>query len=211
MKQIFLTLFLFADAATGGAVAAVAEFTSELLTKLKAEKKLLWAELIKHEDPDTKEALEAKMNVWKKDGEIKSEIQRLELEAAKQKLDEQRNLRLGMNKAQFDAYDKLLAAKAVKNAKPEDIAAAQTAFDTAKELVDNELLAKYAKSSLAKAGTDGTKAGKPATSENKYKILDLYRAGKKHSEIIAETGIPDSTVWHTINNAIVKDGEPKLH
>jgi uncharacterized membrane protein len=191
---------------------AVAAVDSPALQTLKAEKKALWAELIKHEDPDTKEALEAKMNVWKKDGEIKAEIARLESEANAQKIAEQRNIRLQLNTAQLSAYAALLAEQANKKATPESIAALQTAFDTAKEAVDNELLAKYAKSAVAKKSSDGeTKETSEAAEAKKTAILALYRAGKKHSEIETETGYPRSTVWHVINNAITKDGEPKLH
>lgn len=168
---------------------------SPALQTLKAEKKALWAELIKHEDPDTKEALDAKMNVWKKDGEIKAEIQRLEKEAADQKIAEQRNIRLGLNTAQLNAYDNLNKVRADKKSTPEQISAAQTAFDTAKELVDNELLAKYAKSSPAKAdGAAKAEKGEKGAKTDEV-CFPLFAEGKTAKEVEEITGIPRSTVW----------------
>jgi hypothetical protein len=198
-----------AAVATGG---AITELTSAVLVALKAEKKALWSELIKHEDPDTKEALEAKMNVWKKDGEIKAEIQRLESEANAQKIAEQRNIRLQLNTLQLDALRALIAEQSKKSPNAETVTTLQAAFDTAKEAVDNELLAKYAKSAVVKKSENGeTKETSEAAAAKKATILALYRSGKKHAEIETETGFARSTVWHVINNAITKEGEPKLH
>ena len=74
MKNSFLTAGI-ADNATG---AVAPELTSENLTALKATRKAAWAEMLKHEDPDTAEALAAKQAVWKIDGEIAAEKQSLQ-------------------------------------------------------------------------------------------------------------------------------------
>lgn len=193
--------FLYA-AIEAVAGAAVAVAISAKLDELKSKYAEAWAKMIAVTDPTSQEAIDAKMAVWKLDGEInaeKAEIKKAENEA---KVAEMRNERLALNKAQFTAYDALLAVKFDKKAKPEDVSAAETAFNTAKELVDNELLAKYASSSAGRksvAKTDGA-SEQSASGEHKAKIIEMFLAGKSHKDIQDETGIPRSTVWHTINN-----------
>lgn len=196
-----------ADAATGGAIAP--ELTSETLTTLKASRKTAWAEMLKHEDPDTAEALAAKQAVWKIDGEIAAEKQNLQKAVNDAKLAESRKERLQLNENQFTAYDNLRTLKADKKSTPEQIAEAQTAFDTAKELVNNELLNKFgaAKKSVSKDG----EASNESKSASKAAILEAYKSGRTHAQIEADGIAPRSTVWHVIDKAIKAGEVEKLH
>lgn len=189
-----------AATATDSAGTITPEPTSELLTKLQGDYKTAWAEMLKHADPLSKEAKDAKMAVWKIEGEINNEIAAIAKKANDAKIAELRNARLALNQTQLDKYAVVLQLRADKKADPAKLAQAETEFATAKEAVDNELLAKYASSSSAKKTvvTDGN----PSTDGDAKKaaILELARAGKTQKEIIAE-GYARSTVWHTINNA----------
>lgn len=199
MKNWFIVRLLTAvvEAATG---AVEAPLTSEKLEKLKADYRVAFKAIQAVEDPFSKEAIDAKLAAFKIEGEIAAEKAALQKAVNDAKIAEQRNLRLALNTAQFAAYDNLLKVKADKKSTPEQIAEAQTAFDTAKELVDNELLAKYANSSTAKKAkaVDGQPVEK-ASSANKAAILEMFHAGKTHAEIEA-AGYKRSTVWHTIND-----------
>jgi len=193
MKR-FIVLFLDAVAATGGAI--VKELTSDKLTQLTQNYKDQWAKVISFTDPFTDDAKNAKMALWKIEGEIKAEkdaLQRAENEA---QLQQKRNERLALNTTMLDAHAALLAEKSKKAPDTAKVAELETAFNTAKEAVDNELLAKYAASSPAKkaAATDGT----PADSANKAAIIEMFLAGKSHKEI-EDAGYARSTVWHTID------------
>jgi len=201
MKQTFLFRLFTAiiEAGTG----AVVELTSEVLTELKAKRKTAWAEMLKHEDPDTAEALAAKQAVWKIDGEIAAEKQSLQKAANDAKVAESRKLRLQLNENQFVAYDALKVVLADKKATEEQRAAAQMAFDTAKELVNNELLKSFGKTATVKKDGEVSNA---KTSETKAAILAAYEAGRTHAEIESDGIAPRSTVWHVIDKAI-KAGE----
>ncbi len=201
MKQIFLVRLFAAivEAVGGTAVATPKVLTSELLEKLKAEHKALWAELIKHEDPDSEEAKDASLAVFKKKGEIKAEeanLLKIENEA---KQTAARNERLKFAQDLIDAVTAKVSAP--KNTSADKMAELESAVATAKEKVENELLAKFAGSKPAKtaAATDGT-AKVSEGGANKEAILELARAGKTQKEII-EAGYKRSTVWHTVNNA----------
>lgn len=204
MKNWFLFRLYAAivEAATGG----------KTLNDLNNEYKTLWGEMLKFTDPTTKEAKDAKLAVWKKEGEIKAEEARLAKLENDAKIAEARNARLSLNSNQLAAYANLIALRNDKKADPAKVAEAETAFNTAKELVDNELLAKYAGSKPAKK-SDSSENGTAETSGGKHKdeILALYRNGKKHGEIEIELNVPRSTVWHTINNAIKAGEVEKLH
>lgn len=209
MKSFFIVRLFAAivDAATSGTTQP--ELTSEKLTELKASRKAAWSEMLKHEDPDTAEALAAKQAVWKIDGEIAAEKQNLQKAANDAKLAEARKERLQLNENQFVAYDNLNRIKADKKSTPEAIAEAQTAFDTAKELVNNELLSKFGAAKKATTPKDGEQSSE-TKSANKAAILELYKAGKSHAEIEAE-GYARSTVWHVIDKAIKAGEVEKLH
>lgn len=202
MRNSFLIQLFYAVAeglANGGGNAP-APLTSEKLTELEAAHAAAWAVMITMKDPKAQETKDAKLAVWKIEGEIKAEEARLNKEAQDAKLTEARNARLSLNQNQLDAYAALLAVKADKKATPEQVQTAQTAFDTAKEAVDNELLAKYASSSPAKKSSSTDTGTTSEKSANKAAILELARAGKTKKEI-EDAGYKRSTVWHTINDA----------
>jgi hypothetical protein len=177
------------------------ELTSENLTALRAKYREAYKAMAAHEDPFTKEAKDAKLAAWKIDGEIKAEEARLQKEANDAKMAEIRNQRLQLNENQLSAFRSLVTLEADKKSKPEDVEAAKLAFQTAKEAVDNELLAKYAASAKAsKTKTEGDNLAGGDAAAKKAAILEMARAGKTQKEI-EEAGYARSTVWHTINNA----------
>lgn len=181
-----------------GAVAPVV-LTSEKLISLNVAYAAAWQAMIKITDPLSKDAKDAKLAVWKAEGEIKAEEATIQKGINDAKVAEMRNQRLALNQNQLDAHTNYLKILGTKGAKSDDLEAAQLAFNTAKELVDNELLAKYAASKSAKTAVATDGEVKDAT-DNQAAILELARAGKDHKEIEAE-GYKRSTVWHTINNA----------
>lgn len=193
----FIKLFLTAsvNAATG---AVSAPLTSEKLDQLNVAYATAWEKMITFKDPRAVETKNAKLEVFRIEGEIKAEELALQKAVNDAKIAEQRNLRLKLNSNQLDAYAALIAIKADKKATAEAVQAAQTAFDTAKELVDNELLAKYAASKSAKPKADGETAETDKSSETKAAILEMFNAGKTHAEIEA-AGYARSTVWHVID------------
>lgn len=186
------------QAGTTTVPAPAPELTSDKLAELKKQYATKWQEMLKMTDPFSQETKDAKLAVWKIEGEMKAEIQSLQKAANDAKVAEQRNQRLKLNQVQLDAFAALNVIKADKKADPAKLAEAQTAFDTAKEAVDNELLAKYAASKSAKSAGDKS-AENGESSANKAAILELFHAGKSQKEI-ENAGFARSTVWHTINN-----------
>ena len=190
----YITLLLAAEVATS--TAPVQPLTSELLVKLRAEKKTLWQEMLKFDDPDTDEAKNASLAVHKKQGEINAEEANLRKIENDAKITAARNERLKLAQNLIDAVTAKVSAP--KNTTPDKMAELDGAVSTAREIVENELLAKFAASKPAKVAADGATPTKG--DDNKSAILELARAGKSQKEII-EAGYKRSTVWHTINNA----------
>lgn len=212
MKRLFIVQLFYAIAegiANGGGNVdpKPVELTSDKLTQLKAAYATQWQEMLKHSDPFAKETKDAKLALWKIEGEIKAEEAGLQKAANDAKAAELRNQRLQLNANQLDAYAKLIAIEADKKAKPEDVQALRDAFNTAKELVDNELLAKYASSGSSRKKAEGDNSSDADKDAKKAAILEMYAAGKTHKEI-EEAGYARSTVWHTINNYKKANAEP---
>lgn len=189
-----------ADAVTAAAIPPVVkpELTSEKLVALKAAATIAWNEISKYTDPFSTEAKNAKLAFLKAEGEMNAEIAALNKAEADAKIQEARNERLKLVENLLTAHSAVLGAP--KTATAETKAALQSTFDTAKEAVSNELLAKFAGSKPAKAATDGVTAGTGRDTVGKAEILELARSGKTNAEIVA-LGHARSTVWHTINNA----------
>lgn len=185
-------------AVTEVATQAVAELTSPLLVELRAKYVAAWQEQSKHVDPFSQGAKDAKMTAFKIEGEIAAEMARLNKEANDAKIAELRNERLKLVANLLDAQKAILTSP--KNTTPAAMAELQTAFETAQEIVNNELLAKYAASRPAKAKVEGETSTKTEGGANKEAILEMARSGKTQKEII-EAGYKRSTVWHTVNNA----------
>lgn len=186
------------------------EPTSPKLDELKKAYAAAWQAMIGITEPLIPAARDAKLAVWKIDGEMKAEVANIEKAANEAKLLELRNERLKLNQVQLDAYYAFMTAKADKKADPAKVAELEAAYTTAREAVDNELLAKYAHSKPAKkADSPDAVASDGEPSANKQAIIDLYRGGKSHKEI-EDAGYKRSTVWHVIDKAI-KSGELTKH
>lgn len=195
-KMFFIRMLAAIAEASGGAVQVL---TSDKLTDLQNQYKTAWAAMLQMTDPFSKETKDAKLAVWKIEGEIKAEEAHLQKLVNDAKIAEQRNARLALNTTMLDAFRTLIGLQNDKKSDPAKVAEAETAFNTAKDAVDNELLAKYAASKSAKvtaAATDGE--SKEASNANTAAIVELFVAGKTHKEI-EEIGYKRSTVWHAID------------
>ena len=169
--------------------------TSDKLTALNAEQAKVWQEMIKFSEPNSKEAKDARLAYWKIENDIKAETLALQKAENDRKIAEARNERIALNQKQLNAY--LAFKTAPKNTPNDKLAELETAFNTAKEAVDNELLAKYAHSRPAKTTTsENGQTG--SNSDKKAAIIEMYLANKTHAEIEA-AGYARSTVWHTID------------
>lgn len=166
MNKYFSNRFYTADATQpAGGTAPKAEPTSELLTKLKADKKTAWAAMLACTDPESKEALDAQMNVLKINGGIKAEIARINKEEADAKTQELRNKRITVRVA-YGAAVLAAAAKGAGQAEKDALIALETELDN--------LLLPVHVSAPKDAGTSGagTKGAKSA------EIVAAYVAGK---------------------------------
>lgn len=196
MKLHFLRMMFSALVETSAPQAI--ELTSEKLTELKRQYTEQWQKMLTMSDPFSEETKNAKLALWKIEGEIKAEQAALQKAANDAKLAEMMNKRLELNANQLQAHAELLAVTNNKKSTPEEIQTATDKFNAAKEIVDNELLAKFAASKPAKVSSDKV-AGEKSGNANTAAIIELYLAGKTHKEI-EEAGYKRSTVWHAINN-----------
>jgi len=188
----------------GGAVQTetkvVQMLKSDKLDALKVSYQEAWQKMLNCTDPFAHETKDAKLAVWKIEGEIKAEETAIQKALNDAKIEEQRNQRLALNSNQLAAYAALLAERAKKSPDAAKVAELQAAFDTSKEAVDNELLAKYAASRPAKKAPESASGETTTgTAANTAAIIELYLAGKTHREI-EDAGFKRSTVWHAINN-----------
>lgn len=208
MKLIFVSLLLAPATETSSPTNEAPVATSPKLEEIKDKIRSAYAEMLKHTDPFAKETKDAKLALWKLEGEMKAEEQAIMKAANDAKIAEARNARLVLNQTQLDAFAAYLTAKADKKADPAKVAELESAYLAAKEVVDNELLAKYASSRPAKAKVEGdTSAAEPRDNANKAAIIELYLAGKSHKEI-EEAGYKRSTVWHTIDKYKKANAQP---
>lgn len=185
------------ETATATATAAVKpEFVpqSEKLTALKDAVKAAWKIVIGFDDPFSKEAKDAKLAFLKAEGEVKAEESALIKAENDRKAAEAKNARIGLVDTMISAYDAM--SKAPKSTAADKMAELTNAYNTAREVVVNELLAKFGGNKPAKEKAEG-ETGRD--SESKQAILEMFHAGKTHKEI-EEAGYARSTVWHTINN-----------
>lgn len=176
---------------------------SEKLSELRA-KRLEFKKLARTFEPDSAEEEAALLEAYKIDQLIKVEINAINAEAAKQKLEIARNERIALFTnvlvALFAGNSAALEAQ-IATLSEED----KTAFDTASEVVKNELLTKYATSKPAAAKTAGTDA-KPSQGVTKSEIVDLHianvAAGMTDSEsrkALEAAGHKRSTVWFAVD------------
>lgn len=176
------------------------EPTSEKLTEIRGKMGTAWAEVLKFPDPMSKESKDARMAYFQLEQDEKAEIAGINKAANDAKLAEARSERLKLNSDMLAAYAILLQLP--KTATEVDKTAAKESFDKAKEIVDNELLAKYATSRPARStATTAAADGQTVTakSADRQEIVALYLQGKTHKDIEA-AGFKRSTVWHAIND-----------
>lgn len=183
--------------------------TSEKLTKLTADYSSAWAEMLKCSDPLSEAAKNAKLALYKIEAEINAEKSALTKAENERKLDEMRNERLKLNETQLKCFESFILAKSDKKLPAEKLAEIEAKFFEAKNVIDNELLARFASSTPGKKSVKNEGGG--SQSEKSAQILQMYEAKKSHAEIEAETGVPRSTIWHTINNAIKAGTVAKWH
>lgn len=182
---------------------AAPELSSPKLIELREKRKAAWKAMIAVEDGESQAAIDAKMELWKIDGEINAEKQALVKAEQDAKIQQLRNERLALNVTMLDAYKALITAP--KNTPADKLAELQTAFDSAKETVDNELLAKYAASSsgrkaAAKTSDDGSEDAKTSgKAERDAKLWPLFAAGKTAKQVQDETGENRSNVWFSLD------------
>lgn len=174
MKRVFM-LSAIADGtggatatATANATANVVKFepTSDKLTELKAAKKAAWDKFRQIEDVDSKEYSDAQTELLKINSDIKAEVANIIALKNAAELAEKRNARVAL----IDNYDAAVIAlstvNADKKASDADKATAADNVAKAREIIVNELLAKFAGSSTAKltVQTDKPAGTKGATS-----------------------------------------------
>lgn len=198
MKSVKMYFAPAANETATGAATIPKPLTSEKLQALKAEYSEKWQAMLKMSDPFSEETKNAKLAVWKIEGEIKAEEAALVKAQKDAEIEQARNERLKLNENQLASYAHLLAVQSNKKASPEELQLANDAFNTAKELVDNELLARYAGSKSAKKSS-GSNENSGSKSEQSAAIIEMFLAGNSNKEI-EEAGYKRSTVWHTINN-----------
>lgn len=177
---------------------------SEKLTELRS-KRLEFKKLARTFEPDSAEEENALLEAYKIDQLIKAEIVAINAAEAKQKLEIARNERIAL-------FTNALIALFGGNAEQLEAQIAgltdeqKTLFDTASNVVKNELLAKYAgnKPATAKTSGDDKKAGDGAT---KNDIVELHIANvasgmddSASRKAIEALGHARSTVWHAVNN-----------
>lgn len=189
MKNSFFAQLFMAVAAGiaggGGGEVARPVIESEKLTTLKTQRKTLWNEMRKIEDSESKEFLDAKLAVWKIDGEIKAEEAAILKSINDAKIAEARNARLQLSAN----YKAAILANIGKGANQQTADAEAAAL----EILNNELLAKYAHSKPAKSSDGTEKTGKSSNVD--ATCWPLFAAGKSCKEVETETGIARSTVW----------------
>jgi hypothetical protein len=126
------------------------------------------------------------------------EAEKLENEA---KLNEQKNARIALFDNAIEAYQAMTEAE-----NEADKASLSVAFETARELVVNELLAKFGASPKKATSGEAGKATAPKASENgtteKARIVADWLASdmKLTNKQLIEMGYSRSTVFHALND-----------
>lgn len=180
-------------------IAPSAEPTSDKLVELRA-KKLEFKKLARTFEPDSVDEENALMEAYKTEQLIKAEIANIKSIEAKQLLDVARNERVKL-------FDDAIAALLVTGYNPFEAMTPEqkTTYDAAREIVVNELLAKYATSKPAAAKSAGT--AKSADGASRDEIVTAHianiAAGMDDSasrKSLEAAGHKRSTVWHAVNN-----------
>lgn len=216
--------------ATAATVVAMIEPTSEALTKLRADRKAKWAEVIKL-DPESVEGEAGLKAVYAIDGQIKAEIANIQKAKKDEELAMARNARIAIGTSAID--DSITAALHYATVLSKIPEAKRTQADNdamnaltekakaSKEKLDNELTARYAASTPAKVTTTGT-AGTDkvaGTKGEKTSLLleaHLVNVAAGMTDAQSRTNLEDihggsrSTVWHVVNNYNKANAKPQV-
>ena len=191
MKLVFIATMLHtADANevnTGAAnVAAQAEkvYTSDKLTALQAEGAEIWAKLTTCQY-GSKEALEANIAMAKNNQAQQNEIAALKKAEQDEILAAKRNERVALVDKLLECHTAYNMVNADKKASAEDKNAAADAFNAAREVVVNEVLAKYAASKPSKPATEGVAPTGGSRGKTGEEIRSLFIANR-------QTGMSDT-------------------
>lgn len=181
------------------APAKMAEPTSDKLTELRATE-LHHKQLARTFEIGSDEEEAALMEAYKTKQLIKAEIANIANEAAKLALDAARNERVKLLDNVLDAYAMYISDTTNEAAKSD--------YEAKREIVANELLAKYATSKPATAKLTNTNhrmgSGDGATKDD---IVALHIANvasgmddSASRKSLEAAGHKRSTVWHAVNN-----------
>lgn len=206
MKQIFFKRYFIAIAEDGASVVVLTPV--ETIAKLKSEKSAKFTELKNITDSDSIEATNLSLAIYKLTQDIKAQEAIIAKAEREQEIAMKRNERIKLVDTLLEAHEHVLKVHATKSSTLEDKNAASDAFKAAKDVVSNELLAKYA-APVRAVSTDGA----PASGKSKA-IVELFiegRAyGKGDTEIMKEivsAGFARGTAWHAVNNYKKSIGE----
>lgn len=172
-----------ADEGTGGA-ATVAEPTSEKLTALKAEHSTAWAKMTAAPQ-GSKEAIDAFQETYRIGKLIDGEIAEIRKTEANARIAELRNARVKMAEDWKEAIINVVNVHARKGVTLDEKQAASDNEAKLGEVVKNELLAKYAHSTVARV-VDSTKTATGTKGEKGAAIVEAYKAGKLEGKTDAD-------------------------
>lgn len=194
--------------ATDAAGPAPKVYDSPELQKVRAAIKEKLAAVRAETDDEKSFALNEELFNLRK--EERGELAKLKAAEAQAELDARRSERVKLLDDLLAMHIANTSMQADKKASTEDKAASQSAFDAAREVVANELLAKYAKP--VSAGT-GVKTG--ATSAKAEQIVEWYKgfraSGNDHTaalKAVTDThGVPKGSAWGPVNKYRISIGE----
>jgi len=191
-----------------------AEPTSEKLIELRATKK---SHLIAARgfEPDSDGEAAELLEAYKIEQLIKAEIANIANVAKQAELQLKRSERIALNDAMLEAYKALV----LFTSNPDDDVSSieyntlSDAFKAAREIVDNELLAKYSVPVKAATTTTGSIAGaKLSDTENTAMVAANHAAGMTDAQnraALMAAGVPRSTAWHSVNNWLIANNLKK--
>lgn len=199
------------EAKPAPAHAPAPEPTSEKLTELKSKKKELYEKEVKAEY-DSKEWLDLRLEGFKISEQIKAEIANIKKAESEAELQVKRNERIALLDNVLDLHTQVVNSIGNQGMSLEEKNAVNDQFQKAREVVVNELLAKYAGAKPAAPSTNGsttTGTRGATTAAIRALIAPMYANGISGAEvrksIIGEHGFNDGTA-----NAVILAYEKEL-
>lgn len=187
----------------------VAEPTNEKTAEIDGKIDALFA--AQDSETDRAKKLAISMEIYKLQQERAAEVNNIKKHQRELELKEAQNKRIQLVTDLLAAHEANLAVQANKKATEEEKTAANEAFVAAREIVQNELLAKYKTSSPAKTSADGgvnvPTSGKSA--EIKTRLLDMVANGTPLAtakKMLVDEGFSRGTVG-TVATVLIKAGE----